>query len=552
MQSLKLQGWFADFNARDFFLGIMEIDSGKIISITQTKEQRSNWPEIDILHPLILPGLIDAHVHIESSMVMPTRFAEMASRYGTVATVSDPHEIANVLGVEGIRLMIKDAKKAVFPICFTAPSCVPATPFESAGAVLEAAQLEPLFFNKEVYALGEVMNYPGVIQGVKEVIDKIRLAEKYGTPVDGHAPGVRGRELERYISAGIHTDHECFALDEAEEKVEKGMKILIREGSDAKNFEVLWPLISKYPDRVMLCTDDFQPDELAKGHIDRFIRRGLAKGLSFFDLYQAGSLNPVAHYGIPVGTLKEGDKADFILVDDLNEFHVLSTWIRGISIYGPDAEPIKLPDIQILNRFEAQPVNPDDLRILGKGGLFNVISAYDGGLITEAKKIQLTENKGVINYSLNRDILKIVVINRYEPAVPSVAWIQGFGIRQGAMASSIAHDSHNVIAVGTNDETLARAINLVIRNRGGIAVCSDTFEDCLPLPVAGLMSIMSVEETGRRYRELTERVRSLGSMLQAPFMTLSFMALLVIPHLKIGDGGLFDSDRFRFIPLRAE
>lgn len=552
MQSLKIQGWFADFIARDFFQGVLEIHSGKIISITPTEKKRSDWPEIDILHPLILPGLIDAHVHIESSMVMPSRFAEMASRYGTVATVSDPHEIANVLGIEGIRLMIDDAKKAAFPICFTAPSCVPATPFESSGAILEAAELEPLFSGNEVYALGEVMNYPGVIQGVKAVMDKVRLAAKYGKPVDGHAPGVKGEELKRYISAGIHTDHECFALDEAEEKIEKGMKVLIREGSDAKNFEVLWPLISKYPDRVMLCTDDFQPDELAKGHIDRFIRRGLAKGLSFFDLYRAGCLNPVAHYGIPVGTLNAGDPADFIMVDDLREFHVLSTWIQGVPVFGPNAKTRKLPVIQELNRFEARPIHPDDLKIRGKAGLYHVISAYDGGLITEARKIQLTENEGVINCGLDQDILKIAVINRYKQAVPSVAWIQGFGIRQGAMASSIAHDSHNIIAVGTDDRTLARAINLVIKHKGGIAVCSDAFEDCLPLPVAGLMSVMSVEETGMRYRELTERVRSLGSQLQAPFMTLSFMALLVIPHLKIGDGGLFDSDSFRFISLRAE
>lgn len=552
MQFEKFQGWFADFQARDFFWGRMEVNAGTIRSIIPSEGRRSHWPDLDEQHPLILPGLIDAHVHIESSMVMPSRFAEIASRYGTVATVSDPHEIANVLGVEGIRLMIEDAKKAVIPICFTAPSCVPATPFETAGALLEAEQLEPLISGGDVYALGEVMNYPGVIHGDKTVMEKIGLAEKHGMPVDGHAPGVRGEDLSKYIASGILTDHECSTLEEAEEKIGMGMKILIREGSAAKNFEALWPLIGKYPDRVMLCTDDFHPDELAYGHIDRLIRKGLAKGLDFFDLYRAGCLNPVAHYHLPVGTLNAGDSADFIMLDDLKSFHVLSSWIHGVPVSGAGVVGGKLPVIRERNRFEATPVNPDALRIRGTSGRFHVIRATDGELLTESKTLQLTENKGIINCDLAQDVLKIVVLNRYQPAVPSVAWIQGFGIRKGALASSIAHDSHNVIAVGTDDETLARAINLIIRNKGGIAVYDGEVEACLPLPVAGLISVMNVEETGKKYRELTERVKALGSTLQAPFMTLSFMALLVIPHLKIGDKGLFDSDNFRFIPLQAD
>ncbi len=552
MSLIRIPGWFADFQARNFFMGVLEIQSGIIASITPTDDERTDWPRNSKEYPLILPGLIDAHVHIESSMVMPSRFAEMACRYGTVATVSDPHEIANVLGVEGIRLLIRDAKHAAFPICFTAPSCVPATSFETAGAILEAADLEPLFSGNEVCALGEVMNYPGVIQGVKAVLDKIHLANSYGKPVDGHAPGVRGEELRMYISAGVQTDHECVTLDEAEEKIGKGMKILIREGSAAKNFEELWPLIGKYPDRVMLCTDDFHPDELAKGHMDRLIRKGLARGLSFFDLYQAACMNPVFHYSIPVGMLQEGDSADFILVDDLQEFTVRETWIKGDPVFGPQIKARNAPTIQALNHFAAEPIQPNDLLIQGSAGRFHVIQAQDGELITKSILVQLSEKEGVITSDPSQDVVKIAVINRYEPAIPSVAWIKGFGIRQGAIASSIAHDSHNVIGVGTSDKALARAINLVIKHKGGISVCSDEFEDCLPLPVAGLISLMNVEETGERYRELTERVKFMGSQLKAPFMTLSFMALLVIPHLKIGDKGLFDSDQFKFIPLRAE
>jgi adenine deaminase len=552
MQPLKKEGWFADFDTRNYFWGTLEINSGKIIQLNETGKVRELNPKVDRMHPIILPGLVDAHVHIESSMVMPSRFAETASRFGTVATLSDPHEIANVLGLKGIRFMIKDAKNACIPIFFTAPSCVPATPFESAGAILEAAELEPLFKSRKIIALGEVMNYPGVISGVKPVMDKIRLAEKYGIPIDGHAPGLSGEELDQYIAAGIQTDHECFTLEEAEEKIGKGMKVLIREGSAARNFEALWPLIGKYPERVMLCTDDFHPDDLTEGHIDRLIRKGLSKGLSFFDLYRAASLNPISHYGLSVGTLKAKDPADFIVVDDLQTFHVVETWIKGEQIYGNDNVERKLPEIIPLNRFVARSVNPDELKVLGESGLYHLIKAWDGELITESRTVQLKDNEGIINSDPGRDLLKIVVINRYKNTIPSIAWIEGFGIRNGAIASSIAHDSHNLIAVGSDDENLTRSINLVIKNKGGISVCSDRYEDCLPLPVAGLMSVMGVKETGKRYREMTDKARSLGSLLQAPFMTLSFMALLVIPHLKIGDRGLFDGDRFCFIPLKAD
>ena len=552
MATTVIKGWFADLAKREFCKGCLKVTGRRIASISEEEKTRTLKPAIGSDMPLILAGLVDSHVHLESSMVMPSRFAEEASRYGTVATVSDPHEIANVLGLDGIRLMIEDAKKARIKMFFTAPSCVPATEKETSGARLKAKEMETLFKSKEVVALGEMMNYPGVIFGEEEVMEKIRMAKKYQYPVDGHAPGLIGKDLEQYIGAGISTDHECMSLKEAEEKISLGMKVLIREGSAARNFDALWPLIGTNPESVMLCTDDFHPDDLAEGHIDRLIRKGLQKGLDFFDLYQAASLNPIRHYHLNVGLLRANDPADFILVDDLDRFHVSSTWINGTRVAGEGASQSRLPEIIPVNRFEAQAVDPADLAVRGEEGMYRVIRAFDGELVTEHKIRKLTENQGYIMPDIRNDILKIVVINRYGPGVPSIGWIEGFGLKKGAMASSIAHDSHNLIAVGTDDKELSGAINLIIRNKGGISVFSENEGEILPLPVAGLMGMDTVTETGQKYRMLTEQARAMGSELKAPFMTLAFMALLVIPHLKIGDAGLFDGDRFSFVSLKAQ
>lgn len=499
-----------------------------------------------------MPGLIDAHVHVESSMVMPSRFERSAVRFGTVGTVSDPHEIANVLGVEGIRLMIEDAKTGLDIVRFTAPSCVPATFLEESGAVLTAQELQPLFAEDQVVALGEMMNFPGVIGRDESVMEKIRLAQKYGKTVDGHAPGLTGEPLKGYVEAGIATDHECFTVTEAEEKISLGMKILIREGSAARNFEALWPLIDRHPDSVMLCTDDFHPDDLAVGHIDRLIRSGLKKGLNFFNLYKAASLNPMDHYGLGTGRLRVGDRADFIEVADLEQFSVQSTWLEGKCVYGTGMKVAELPPVKVANAFVAEPVKPEALRISGDTGRYRVIQAFDGELITGSGVEEFTARQGFIESDPSRDLLKIVVINRYRKAPPAIGLISGFGLKYGAIASSIAHDSHNIVAVGTDDGSIADAINLVIENKGGISAAGPGFGECLPLPVAGLMSTLTVEETGELYSRMTRLAKEAGSPLKAPFMTLAFMSLLVIPSLKLGDQGLFDGDNFRFIPLKAD
>ncbi|HBB90925.1 MAG TPA: adenine deaminase [Bacteroidales bacterium] len=552
MNTFIKQGWFADFEAGNFYQGRLTVESGIVKEIWEVEGSRSAWPAPSTENPLILPGLVDAHIHIESSMVLPSRFSQKAVEFGTVATVSDPHEIANVLGNEGIRFMAADAARGFPVVRFTAPSCVPATPLEESGAVLEAADLQVLFEEDLVVALGEVMNFPGVIGKDPGILAKLNLAVRYGMPVDGHAPGLSGTALQKYVDAGISTDHECFSIAEAREKIALGMKILIREGSAARNFEALWPLIDEFPDRVMLCTDDFHPDDLELGHMDRLIRRGLKKGLDFFNLYRAATFNPMEHYRLKTGRLRTGDPADFIIVKGLDDFTITATYLGGYPVFGDGALPVPLQGVTPINHFNTGKITPEDLLVRGSSGRYRVILAMDGELITQAESAELAEIQGFIYPDAKRDILKIAVVNRYRKAPVAIGFITGFGLKEGAMASSIAHDSHNIVAVGTDERTLAEAINLVIEHQGGISVWSSGSSECLPLPVAGLMSTLSVSETAEKYRCLTQRAKDLGSELKAPFMTLSFMSLLVIPHLKLGDRGLFDGDNFTFVPLRLE
>jgi adenine deaminase len=552
MSNFHLDGWFADFAQHNFYFGTIRIEEGRVVEIRETGARRLTWSDRSKLDRLILPGLVDSHVHIESSMLLPSRFAREAVRFGTVATVSDPHEIANVLGLEGIGLMLEDAAKACIKIYFTAPSCVPATMLETAGAILNAVDLEPLFSEKKVVALGEMMNYPGVLAQDAGVIAKINLAKKYGKPVDGHAPGLSGEALQSYIDAGISTDHECSTIAEAEEKIKKGMKVLIREGSSARNFDQLVTLIDRYPDMVMLCSDDLHPDDLLKGHIDRLIRRGLEAGMDFFNLYRAASLNPVEHYGLETGLLQPGDPADFIISSGVEPFRVTSTYLNGEAVFKDSTVHFELPAVRALNQFQAVPVLAEDLVVKGETGNYRVIRAYDGELLTGAETTRMLSENGVVEPDLSQDILKIVVLNRYVREKPAIAWISGFGLKKGAMASSIAHDSHNIIAVGTSDKEIAAVINQIILHQGGISASDSGMVKTLPLPVAGLMSLAEAGEVGVRYAELSRWAKELGSTLKAPFMALSFMALLVIPHLKIGDRGLFNCDTFEFTDLKAD
>ncbi len=497
----------------------------------------------------IMPGLIDAHVHIESSMVVPSMFAAAATLHGTTASVSDPHEIANVLGIKGVEFMIQDGNTTPFRFFFGAPSCVPATPIETSGAVIDDVGIKLLLQKSEIVYLAEMMNFPGVIHDDPQVKAKLQHAMDLGKPVDGHAPGLRGESLQKYIGAGITTDHECFSLDEAREKVEKGMKILIREGSAAKNFSELIPLLKEFPDRVMLCSDDMHPDDLTKGHINLLLKRGVAMGYPLLDLVKACTLNPANHYKLPVGLLRQGDPADLIVVSDTENFTVEETYIHGERVAAHGKSFVKTHPVTRPNRFYAAHVTPDDLEVCSEHGTVRVIGAIDQQLVTKSLTMDLPVQNGVVMPDIEQDALKIVVLNRYFQAKPAVGFIHGFGLKEGAIASTVAHDSHNIIAVGTDDKSICKAILTLIQSKGGLAAIRGEKTHLLPLPVAGIMSDLPVETVGNLYKTLDQQAKEMGSTLTAPFMTLSFMALLVIPELKMGDKGLFDVNTFKMTNL---
>lgn len=542
--SHKITGNIVDIPGQRIYPGVLEVEAGKIQSI---RPLPSGWdPDPDA--PYILPGFVDAHVHIESSMLVPAEFARLAVVHGTVATVSDPHEIANVCGAEGVDFMIRNGQTVPFKFLFGAPSCVPATVFETAGAELDAMAVTALLEKPEIYYLSEMMNFPGVLNKDPEVMRKIEAAHSLGKPVDGHAPGLRGEEARSYAAAGISTDHECFTREEALDKLAAGMHILIREGSAARNFEALIELLHDYPEKIMFCSDDKHPDSLAEGHINQLCARAVAKGIDLFKVLRAACINPVQHYRAPVGLLQPGDPADFILLKDLAAFEVMATYVDGIRVAASGQSFIESNQPEIINRFECQPRTladfewkaPDNTRV-------PVIEALDGQLITRRIECEPSLRDGQLLADPERDLLKLVVINRYKNAPVARALIRNFGLRSGALASSVAHDSHNIVAVGADDASLCRAVNLVIAARGGISCVEGSNEKLLPLPVAGLMSDQDGYRVAKAYTALDRMAHDLGSKLRAPFMTLSFMALLVIPHLKLSDLGLFDGDRFEFI-----
>lgn len=496
--------------------------------------------------PCLLPGLVDAHVHIESSLLVPSEFARLAVRHGTVAAVSDPHEIANVLGAEGVRFMLDNAARTPFPILFGAPSCVPATPFETAGATLDAAAVARLLDDPRIGYLAEMMNFPGVLADDPEVTAKLAAARARGLPVDGHAPGLRGAAARRYAAAGIATDHECFTLEEAEDKLAAGMYVLIREGSAARNFATLHPLIDRHAERLMFCSDDKHPDDLARGHIDRLVARAVAAGHDPFAVLRVACLNPIDHYRLPLGRLQVGDSFDAVLVDDLVDFRVRKTWLRGV--LAAEGGRTLLPSVPVdtPNRWQARPLAPEDLRMPAAGERIRVIAAQDGELVTREIFASPRREDGCWRPDPARDLLMLLVLNRYRAAPPALAFVRGFGLARGALASSVAHDSHNIVAVGADPADLLLAVNALVAGAGGIAMADGGRVDHLPLPVAGLMSDADGDRVAARYAELNARARNLGGTLRAPFMTLSFMALLVIPELKLSDQGLFDGRSFRF------
>ena len=511
-------------------------------------------PETTTL-PYIMPGFVDAHVHIESSMLTPSQFARLAVVHGTVATVSDPHEIGNVLGIAGVAYMIEDGKRGPFKFCFGAPSCVPATIFETAGATIGPKDVRKLLGMKEIGYLAEVMNYPGVLNEDPDIMTKIALAKAFNKPIDGHAPGLRGDDARRYAEAGITTDHECFSYEEAREKIGCGMNILIREGSAAKNFDALIPLLAEFPKKIMFCSDDKHPDSLVEGHINALVKRSLASGYNLFDVLQAACLNPVLHYRLPVGLLREGDPADFIVVDNLSDFNILQTYLNG-QLVAENGQSL-LPDLRSehVNNFNCSSKRPKDFLCPAPAGTFHlrIIEVLDGQLITNSVEEEVRARNGFIESDIERDILKITVVNRYEDTAPAVAFIKSFGLKSGAIASSVGHDSHNIIAVGCDDESLCHAVNAVIKARGGISALGNNQEHVLPLPIAGLMTDRNGYEVADAYTRLDQFVKhELKSSLTSPFMSLSFMALLVIPSLKLSDKGLFDGDKFSFVSLTGK
>ena len=541
--SFTIGGQIVDLVNSRIFSGVVVVNDGKIAKIEEQPVGNTRY---------IMPGFVDAHVHIESSMLIPSEFARLAVCHGTVATVSDPHEIANVLGKDGIRYMIENGKKVPFKFYFGAPSCVPSTAFESAGSSLDANDIEELMASPDIYYLSEVMNYPGVIHKNPELMRKIAAAKKHGKPIDGHAPTLTGKDLQKYVSAGITTDHECFQLEEALEKINLGMKILIREGSAARNFDGLIPLMATHPDKLMFCSDDKHPDELDDGHIDVLVRKAISLGYNVMDVLKAASLNAVRHYHLNVGMLQEGDDADFIVVDDFKSPVARQTYIKGVLVAENGVANIKYEETQTPNIFKANFIHADDLFVPDKGKKIKVIECIDGQLITNCFTTEPKVVNGGIVSDVENDILKIVVINRYHPAKPAVAFIKGFGLRRGALASSVAHDSHNIVAVGVTDSDILHAVNLLIEHTGGVTAYCSTEMVAVPLPVAGLMSNEDGYEVAAAYENATALAKRLGSKLYAPFMTLAFMALLVIPELKLSDRGLFDVSKFAVCSIYEE
>jgi adenine deaminase len=554
MNHFTIKGNLVDCLSRSLTPASIEVREGSIHSIEMLD---SISPDLAL--PFICPGFIDAHVHIESSMLIPAAFARLAVVHGTVATVSDPHEIANVCGMEGVRFMIDNGKTVPFKFNFGAPSCVPATVFETAGDVLNAFHVRALLESEDVKYLTEMMNFPGAIAGDPEILEKIAAARALGKPVDGHAPGLSGEGLRTYVSRGISTDHECFTIEEAREKLALGMKIIIREGSAAKNFDALIPLIETHPEMIMFCSDDKHPDSLVDGHINQLCARAVKEGYDVFHILQAACINPVKHYTLDVGLLKVGDPADFILLESLADFKVMATYIDGLKVAenglslipDPSLGAVEIkdsnPSSSPINRFGIGKINVEDLSLTGEGEYrYPVIECIDGQLITNKLSLQPLHQNGSWCSDTANDVLKIVVVNRYHQAPIAKAFIHQFGFTDGAIASSVAHDSHNIVAVGVDDESLCRAINLIIETKGGVSCVGPDMEHCLPLPIGGLMSAQDGYAVAAAYTAIDKAAKSLGSTLSAPFMSLSFMALLVIPRIKLSDKGLFDGDGFGF------
>jgi len=543
MDPTVISGQIVDVTNQKIFPGEVSFRDGIIETIKQKAKADSQF---------ILPGLIDAHIHVESSMLVPEEFAKLAVRHGTVGTVSDPHEIANVLGIEGVEYMLENARRTLFKFSFGAPSCVPASAFESSGAVLGVKEVEALLRHPEIKSLAEMMNFPGVLNKDDVVMAKIAIARELGMVIDGHAPGLRGEDARKYAEAGISTDHECFTVEEALDKIKYGMKIAIREGSAAKNFDALVELFDQHPDVIMFCSDDKHPDDLLLGHINQLVSRAVKLGKDPITVLRAATYNPVKHYDLPVGLLRVDDPADLIVVDSLEDMRVKETYIDGrlVAKDGKDLLPAAKPSI--INNFNRDRISLNDLTLKCATPKARVIEIIPGQLMTNELILSPKRQGDEVVSDPERDILKLVVVNRYDPgAPPAVALVNGAGLKRGAVASSVAHDSHNIVATGVNDSDIMAAINLVIENKGGLALVDGSNREILKLPVAGLMSTESGEEVAAQYTRLKQGANALGSELESCYMALSFLALSVIPRIKLTDQGLFNGEKFELVELEV-
>ncbi len=543
MPDFSITGNLVDLHTNSMYTAEVIVENGVIKSI---RRQPSSGVNESL--PFLLPGFVDSHVHIESSMLVPSEFARLAVVHGTVATISDPHEIANVCGIKGVEFMIENGRTVPFKFHFGAPSCVPATVFETAGASLNSDEVRALLQHTEIFYLSEMMNFPGVLHGDTEVMKKIQYAKELNKPVDGHAPGLRGDDARNYINAGISTDHECFTIEEAREKLSFGMKILIREGSAAKNFDALIPLLENHAESIMFCSDDKHPDSLADGHINQLCKRAVAIGIDIFKVLRAACLNPVVHYKMRVGLLREGDPADFIVAKDLTQFEITHTYVDGVLVAENGKSLIDPGPSAIINHFNCSNKVTDDFALAWNGEKeIAVIGAQDGQLITD----RLSFTPKVVNRLMvsdtDRDLLKIVVVNRYQNAPIAKSFVKNFGLKNGAIASSVAHDSHNIVAVGVDDESICKAVNMIIAHKGGVSCITENLEIIVPLPVGGIMSNENGYRIAEQYSLIDQAAKDAGATLSSPYMTLSFMALLVIPHLKLSDLGLFDGQTFSFV-----
>ncbi len=541
--------------------GDIAIEDGYIVGVGDY----AGVTEVDLEGMVVCPGLIDGHIHLESSMVAPGEFEKAVVPHGTQAVVTDPHEIANVAGVEGIRFMMERTKGLTLDVYFMLPSCVPATGLDESGAVLTAEKLAPLYEEERVLGLAELMNSYGTVRAQKEILEKTEAARARGLLIDGHGPGLSGRELNAYVTAGVKSDHECSEAGEAIEKIRRGQWVMIREGTAARNLEALLPLFQEpYYHRCMLVTDDKHPGDLIRlGHLDYIIRKAISLGADPIHAVMMGSFHGAEYFGLrEVGAIAPGYKANLLVISDLNDFKVKQVYKNGKlvaengvmkeGILAAENRSVETP-VRVGDSFHLKEIRPEDLAVEKKSDTIRVLCLTPGELITESREVAWTENEGFApGVCVEEDIVKMAVLERHhDTGHMGLGFLGGYGLKRGAVATSIAHDSHNLIIAGTNDSDMALAGNTVRKNRGGLAVVADgKVLGELPLPIAGLMSEEPAQWVDERLEELKARTRELGIGESIdPFMTLAFASLPVIPKLRLNTYGLIDTEKQEIVEV---